>query len=165
MTFDGNLWPGEEAWKMRIEFSRTADFAPDEILTFKDITVPGATQAIELDDTTNIGGTELRLETICGTEAKLPARMQWATESGYINFTIQAKPWTKGERLTLLKIVDDAGREMEVLPHDDWDFGEWVYAFKAPEGAKRLNFTFALHKSRFVEFTAKPEFVKAAERR
>ncbi len=150
---------------MRFEFSRAADFALEEIFTFKDITVPGATQVIELDDTTNIGGTELRLETICGTEAKLPARMRWSTESGYINVSIQAKPWAKDERLTLLKIVDDTGRELEVKPQDDWDIGVWVYAFKAPEGAKRLNFTFALHKSRFVEFTAKPEFVQASERR
>ena len=29
-VFDGALWPGEAAWKMRFEFSRVADFEPND---------------------------------------------------------------------------------------------------------------------------------------
>src|SRR6185503_16773186 len=43
-SFRGALWPGEEAWKMRFELSRIADFSPDETATFNGIAVPGAMQ-------------------------------------------------------------------------------------------------------------------------
>jgi len=53
-SFEGALWPGEAAWKMRFEFSRIADYEPGEVFTFGGITVPGATQVITLDNTTNV---------------------------------------------------------------------------------------------------------------
>ena len=41
MTLPGNLWPGESAWKMRVELSPTPDVPPDELTTLSGIALPG----------------------------------------------------------------------------------------------------------------------------
>ncbi|MDB6020654.1 MAG: hypothetical protein JWQ04_511 [Pedosphaera sp.] len=161
MAFDGALWPGESAWKLRFEFSRVADFEPDETCTFTGVTVPGATQIISLDNITSIAGAELKLMTISGENAEQPGNLKWYTVKNRVNISIRINPFTPDHRLTLLKVTDESGREAEISEEPDWNARELVYAFQPPEGAKRLSFTFALHKSRFAEFVVKPEFVRA----
>lgn len=160
LSFGGALWPGEAAWKMRVEFSRIADFAPDEIFGFTNVIVPGATQVIKLDDAVKVGGKEVRLIAISGNKAQQPEPYKWGGVNGQVNLSIQFGP-LPGYRLTLLKVTDDAGREVHfqnpTYPGEKWH----VYGVKAAKEAKRLDFTFALHKSRFVEFQVKPEFVRA----
>ncbi|HWF18775.1 MAG TPA: hypothetical protein VG754_05880 [Verrucomicrobiae bacterium] len=158
-SFEGALWSGEATWKMRFEFSRVADFDPAEVFTFSDVVVPGATQVINLENSTNVGGSKLQLVAITGEKAKQPGNLKWSTVEDYMNVSIKAAPFPKGFRLNLLRVTDDSGREAEVLRGPDWNSPERVYPFKTPKGAKQLNFTFALHKSRFVEFLAKPEYV------
>jgi hypothetical protein len=160
LSIDGALWPGEAAWKMRFEFSRIADYEPAEIVTFSNIIVPGATQLINLDNTTNVGESKLQLVAISGEMAEQPGNLKWSMVKKHTNLSIRATPLPDGYRLALLKVTDDSGREADIKREPDWNPPERVYGFKTPDGAKRLNFTFALHKSRFVEFVARPEFVR-----
>lgn len=157
-SFSGALWPGEAAWKLRFEFSRITDFQPDELFTFSGITVPGATQVIKLDDSTNIAGCKAQLIAITGATAWQPGNLKWSTVKKRTNISVRVTPFPKDARLTLLKVVDESGREAEINQQPDWKAAERVYGFKTPEGAKQLSFTFALHKSRYVEFMARPEF-------
>jgi hypothetical protein len=160
-SFDGALWPGEAAWKMRFEFSRVADFEPDEICTFSEIIVPGTTQIITLDKTTNVAGSKLQLMAISGVDAEQPGSLKWVTVKKRVNISIRVNPIPPDRRLSLLKVTDEAGREAEITREPDWNSAERVYGFQIPEGAKQLSFTFAFHKSRFVEFLARPEFARS----
>jgi hypothetical protein len=160
-SFDGGLWPGEAAWKMRFEISRVADYLPDEVFTFSGIIVPGATQVINLENSTNIDDSKVRLMAITGDMAEQPGNLKWSTIKKHSNISISITPFPEGWRLALLKVTDDTGREAEIKREADWNSPQRVYGFKVPAGAKSLNFTFALHQSRFVEFMAKPEFAKA----
>jgi hypothetical protein len=159
-AFDGALWPGEAAWKLRCEFSRVTNFAPEEIFTFSNIPMPGATDVNLLDNSTNIAGTKLQLVAITGESAEQPGNLKWSTVKKYVNISVRTDPSEWGKRLTLLKITDESGREAEVHRDYDWGGPERVYAFKPLDGAKEVSFTFAYHQSRFVEFLAKPEFFR-----
>ena len=37
----GTLWPDEAAWRLKLEFKRASGFAPEEVVTFKNVPVPG----------------------------------------------------------------------------------------------------------------------------
>ncbi|MDB6111641.1 MAG: hypothetical protein JWR69_3391 [Pedosphaera sp.] len=159
IIFPGALWPGESAWKLRVEFSRMAGFDADELWTVRGVMVPGATQTITLDNATTIHDTKLTLLAITGENAKQLGLMRWEALPKHANISIHADPIPKGRRLALVKVVDDQGREVDVQPGTDWSQGENVFGLTIPQDAKLLDCTFALHKSRFVEFLAKPEFV------
>ncbi len=157
-TFGGSLWPGEAAWKLRVEFSRTAGFDRDELWTVRGIAVPKAKEMIKLADSTTRGESKLQLVAITGTKAKQPGDMEWIAEGGLVNISIRTTPKPEGERVSLVEATDDRGRRVEVRPGPDWNSGNNVFGLVVPEGAKTVDCSFVLHKSRFVEFLAKPEF-------
>jgi hypothetical protein len=75
--------------------------------------------------------------------------------------TIQAdSALPEGMRMTLVSLTDDQTNDVGY-----WDNGTYSnnnvttyrYALREVSGVTNLNLTIALHKSRFVEFTAKPE--------
>ncbi len=71
-----------------------------------------------------------------------------------------------GMQMTFVKLTDDQGGEI-----GNWNSGTmgngtsttYNYGLRDITGATNLNFTVALHKSHFFEFTAKPEKAAAAQ--
>jgi hypothetical protein len=59
-------------------------------------------------------------------------------------------------RLTLIEATDDQGHKIKPMT---WSWGGTDYRFGLQElgNPRSLNLTLALHRSRFVEFTAKPQ--------
>jgi hypothetical protein len=59
-------------------------------------------------------------------------------------------------RLTLSSLTDDQGHDLQ-----NWNWGRggnsFRFGLRELGGVKSLNLTLALHRSRFVEFIAKPE--------
>ncbi len=163
VSFYDALWPGETAWKFRFEFARFSDFAPAELVHFNDLTAPSPSQTITLDRSTNIAGCKLQLIALTGDQVRQPGDLALSSVRDHSNISIRTDPKLPGYRLEVVRITDEIGREAEISPGIDLSrFGlsmtERVYGFKMPEGAKTLNFTFAFHKSRFVEFIVRPEF-------
>jgi hypothetical protein len=64
-------------------------------------------------------------------------------------------------RLTLAKLTDDQGQDIQYYSSGtmlgNGKSATYGYQLQNIAGATNLNLTLALHKSRFVEFTAKPE--------
>ena len=63
-------------------------------------------------------------------------------------------------RLTLVRLTDDQTNDIENMNQGTFGDGKsttYRYGLRNVFGATNLNLTIALHKSRFVEFTAKPE--------
>jgi hypothetical protein len=74
---------------------------------------------------------------------------------------IQIEPTLPGGmRLTLVSLTDDETNDIATWNGNQYSSGKstiYGYALRDLDGATNLNLTLALHKSRFVEFTAKPE--------
>ncbi len=151
------LWaPGmlpfcEPAWKVEVELARTPDspFRPEELWTVENIPAPDWGQIIDINRSTKIGKIEVSLRGFArGTPTTLNARLDTG-EPGY--------------HLTLVKMVDDRGRP--VVHEPDWTswwrtnngWASYDYAMRIRGGARTLTATFALQKTRVVEFLAAPK--------
>jgi hypothetical protein len=154
------LWPDEPAWKLRAEFSRTSGFHNDELWTVQNVPLePGRMQDFWNygRDRTNSAFAETTLN---GIHLKLfPAKqftdqrnMRGSIEGG---LAVQTDLPLDGMRLTLIEATDDQGHKIKPMT---WSWGGTDYRFGLQElgNPRSLNLTLALHRSRFVEFTAKP---------
>ena len=159
-VYQWGLWPDEPAWKVRFEMSRTSGFHEDELWKVENLPLTddkmqnfwnynGRTRTNSFAETT-INGVQLKIFPAKKFTDQSGGRGQ--IEGGLI---IQTKPAPDGMRLTLVKVTDEQGREIQPM---SWGWGGTEYRFGLRElgEAKTLNLTIALHKSRFVEFTVKP---------
>jgi hypothetical protein len=171
-TYQWGLWSDEPAWKIKLEFSQQSDFSPQELWTVQNIPFQPARQ----QDMWNYGGRNQTngaafAETdLNGVHLKIYQAKQFTDVNQNSNpqggLYIQTNPdLPEGMRMTLLSMTDDQGNNVE-----HWDYGQYRnnnistyrYGLRDVLGATNLNLTIALHKSRFVEFTAKPEKASAA---
>ena len=159
------LWPDEPAWKIKVEFSQQSDFSPGELWTAQNIPVqPGRQQ-----DFLNFGGrpqatNSAAAETdLNGFHVKVfPAKQftdvpanSWM-QSGLV---VQVSPdVSNGYRLNL-KVTDDQNNEIQMSDYGSGrniNLATYRYRLQDIAGLTNLNVVVAIHKSRFVEFTAKP---------
>jgi hypothetical protein len=165
-----SLWPSEPAWKIRLEFTRTSGFNDAEILTLTNIPVrlgteeeweaqwsweppevePGETNSFVPDYTVN--GIELKFFPPLLRSSKSQPDKTFLT----IVMRPNPNPELAGMRMTLIQATDDQGRELSTpfTPHAGYNCS---IEFPDPKrDIKTMNLKFALHKSRYVEFTVKP---------
>jgi len=158
--YQWSLWPDEPAWKLRVEFSRTSGFNGDELWTVQDVPLQPGTMQNFWSYGRNAKNAACAETTLNGVPLKVfPAEkftdqqnMRGAIEGG---LGIQAGSPLVGMRLTLVKVTDDQGRELQpmqmMVGGSDFRFG-----LRELGACKSLNLTLALHRSRFVEFMVKP---------
>jgi hypothetical protein len=164
------LWPDEPAWKVRIEFSRTSGFNDDELWSVTNIPVrAGSQQEMQMmwsdqmnPGQNNSGGKTAAFAetTLNGIHVKLFPAMQY-TDYGnnkVVGIVIKTdpNPESLGMRLTPFGASDDQGRELSNRG-SSWGGGTYQYNFGAPRNIQSLDIMLALHQSRFVEFTVKPQ--------
>ena len=164
MTYQWGLWPDEPAWKLRVEFSKQSDFGTDEVWTVQDVPVkPGSQQDMWNYNGQNNRANPAFAETdLNGLHLKLFPVIQF-TDQNYGNngkpggFRIEADQPLDGMQMTLVKATDEQGRDVQSYSGQGWGGNDRQLQFQDLRNAKTLNITIALHKSRFVEFTVKPE--------
>ncbi len=156
----GALWASEPAWKLRVELSRTNDFATNELLTLPNISVPELGEVVPLNQSHEINGVAIDVSLLAGTDAELPQPYKWYRHEGEMNFALSVKEEVDDKRLDLVRVQDDRGRP---VPFDEayWarDFTNRVFGLMPAPDARSLSFTLAVHPSRFVEFLAQPRQV------
>jgi len=171
-TYQWGLWPDEPAWKIKFEFSQQTDFAANELWTVQNIPVQQGRRQDFYNYARNSQTNAVVAETyLNGIHLKIFPAKQF-TDVGPNSqpqgvLVIQSEPTLlDGMRMTIVKLTDDQGNDIGY-----WS-GGWngsgtstLYQFSLRDvaGATNLNLTIALHKSRFVEFTAKPEKAAAAQ--
>jgi hypothetical protein len=168
--YQPGLWPDEPAWKVRLEFSRTSGFNDDELWNVTDIPVRAGSQQDVWNfwgNRMNPGGANAAFAetTINGIHVKLFPVIQY-TDSNRGNggngkvvsviFKTDPDAESAGMRLTPLSVTDDQGRTLN-NQGASWGSGNFQYEFAEPRDIRSVNVTIALHKSRFVEFTVKPQ--------
>jgi hypothetical protein len=173
--YQPGLWPDEPAWKVRVEFSRSAGFAADELWSVTNIPVrAGSQQEIQNlwndqmnSGRNNSGGKNIPFAetTLNGVHVKLFPAIQYTDQNQFpggdnkmVSITIKTDPdpESNGMRMTPWSITDNQGRALYTRG-SSWGSGNYQYNFSEPRNIQSLNITIALHKSRFVEFTVKPE--------
>jgi hypothetical protein len=165
VTYQYGLWPDEPAWKIKFEFSQQSDFAANELWTVPNLPVqPGRQQ-----DFYNFGGRRGQTNAIFaetdlnGFHLKLFPAKQF-TDAGQNDWmqsglVVQASPDVAAGYRMSVKITDDQNNEIQ---HNDYgtmrnnNLTTYRYRLQDIAGLTNLNVSIALHKSRFVEFTAKP---------
>jgi hypothetical protein len=169
-TFQYGLWPDEPAWKLRVEFSKQYGFNNTELWNVSGIPLqPG-----RMRDFWNYGRRQGQATVFAETDLQdlhlqvfpvkqftdMPPNSQ--PQGG---LTIQVSPaLPDGMRLTLVKLTDDQNNDIS-----HWDYGQnqtgkntiYHYGLQNLDGVTNVNLTLALHRSRFLEFTAKPEIAPA----
>lgn len=165
-TYQFGLWPDEPAWKIRFEFSEQSGFTTNELWTARHLPLRSGRsrdfyrlaqnrQAIVAAAETGLNGVHLTI---------FPAT-RFADAPGQGGLLIQTvPPLSNGERLTIVKLTDGRGNNVgfwENTLRSGPDASLVQCQLRDVSGVTNLNLTLALHRSRFVEFTVKPE--KAAQ--
>ncbi|HEX4341897.1 MAG TPA: hypothetical protein VH255_00810 [Verrucomicrobiae bacterium] len=166
ITYQWGLWPDEAAWKIRMEFSQQSDFANYELWTLQNIPVKSGKQQDFYNNTARNSKTNQAVaDTVLnGVHLTIFPVVQFTDVSPNSQpqggFTIQADPPDmNGLRMTLT-LTDDHADTIEY-----WNYGTsrtgtattYRYGLRDMMDATNVTVSIALHKSRFVEFTVKPE--------
>jgi hypothetical protein len=157
VLFHGGLWADEAAWKLGVEFQRNSGFRPEELWTVRNIRVPPGPQrntftqaAVRRHNAT------IRLRRVAGPYAGDPSDFTGFSYETYGAY-VRVEPPTEGIRVSLVRATDEQGRIFQPFV-PGWDReGRFGFGLEGLKGSKTVDLTFAIHKSRFVEFLAKPE--------
>jgi len=165
MTYQYGLWPGQSPWKLRVEMSQTAGFSDDQVWSVTNLPVnPGSQQEMynyNYGNSTRGTPPAFAETTLNGIHLKIYTAIQF-TNANYGNgqkpggFRVQADKPLDGMQLTLASAADENGRPVPYYEGNSWGGDSRQIQLQNLRNAKSLNVTLALHKDRFVEFTATP---------
>jgi hypothetical protein len=152
--FEPGLWPSESAWKLRCEIKRARGFDPGDTFVFRDIPLGSLGGTNQIRCATNFSGVSVILD---HTMRRAPnTNSSWSSEElSQVQFTTAGL--TNGLHLDLLSARTDTGTNLDC---NSWSSsGDWrIYGYRnVPLQAKTVDFTFAVQRGRWVEFTVKPE--------
>jgi hypothetical protein len=152
-SITGTLWPDEAAWRLKLEFKRASGFAPEEIVTFKDVPVPAVGTTNYPGLTMTAGGIRVVLTKFVRYPNIIANAGGMYDEVSQVTFELPGKP--KGVAMDFLEMKADAG-EAEKYGSEFLDFGYVVCVESIPANAKTMDFTFVVQKTRSVEFLVQP---------
>lgn len=153
MKFRSSLWPGEP-WKLRVEFSRAANYSSNELVRFPPIAVPAellkgrTTNIFAVNVSTNWQDVPLTITAFHGLTRTFsePA------------LRVRCGALPADHRLTLVKIEDDKARNVSAGGAGS-DNSEYGYSLRLASNSTTLHLSLAIHKSLFAEFVAQPTLV------
>jgi hypothetical protein len=153
--FNAALWKTEPAWKLKVEFSRTAGFREDELVLVPGVAVPPIGGTTKIDRPFRLQGASLNVRAL-----ERPYGMAGFIEKMQPNalLTCTLVP-PEGVRLRLARVVDDQGRAGSFLIDPPPSSGYYSLRIEVPRGARTLDFTLAVTRSLFLEFMARPEWI------
>jgi hypothetical protein len=153
LYFASTLWPDEPAWKLKVTFARTTGFAPVELWTVRDIPVPEPGGEAYPVATAQRKGVTVSLGRISGPWPLMrPSTPDWLRFRAVVE--VNLSPKAEDLHVTFVRATDEQGRELSPRLNDEYR-GRYSFGLHGPSPAKKLNLTFAIHRSRSVEFLAK----------
>ena len=168
MTYQWGLWPDESPWKLRVEFSKQSGFSDDELWTVQNVPVNRGSQQDLWNNGPNSRTKPAFAETTLeGIHLKLFPTIQFTngiSENGGNpgGFRVQADQPLDGMQMKLVKATSDSGRDLQSYSGSSWGGSDRQFQLQNMRNTQTMTVTLALVKSRFVEFTVKPEKATAA---
>jgi hypothetical protein len=168
VDYQFGLWPDEPAWKIRFEFSQQSDFTPEESWFVPNIPVEPGKMQDYYNGLNNRRGSQNNApfaeSDLNGYHLKIFSAKQFtdmppnSQPQGGLSIQI-TPPLSDGMRLTIVRLTDNQTNDISFYQNVNGMRGASVTQCQLQnlDGATNLNLTIALHKSRFVEFTAKPD--------
>ena len=168
----GALWLDEPAWRLRVEISRWINFRPWETWIIKGVPVPEPGRLIEMRAVTNMCALEIEFMGVSGANAALGEA--FTAVGNCANVHVRSPYPVTDVHIILADVVDDRGRHA-LRPASSATLsagGGGItlkellqgFAISIPEGAKTLDVTFAVTKSQYFEFFAKPVMAETKKR-
>lgn len=163
VEFLGALWPGEQAWKLEVEIVRSGRIPEQDLLTIE-VAVPKPGLISRISDQWTHDGVTLKWGGLASPETDHPGNLKWTgkwwgeEKEQVYSLVIALVPGLEGQRLSLVRSIDPGGEPVELLEHRGADYHEQAFFLKPAPNAATLRLTFALTRSRFVQFVARPEF-------
>jgi hypothetical protein len=165
-TYQYGLWMDEPVWKLRVEFSQMSDFDDSELWTLSNVPLQPGNRNDFWNYNNNRRATTPYAETdLNGVHLKLlppkyftDAQANNNPQGGFILLATPQLP--EGMRLTLVKVTDNQSNDIQHW-ENVWSPDGKTTMFQCQLndiiGLTNINLSIAVHKSRFVEFTARPE--------
>jgi hypothetical protein len=153
-SFEPGLWPSESAWKLRCEIKRARGVDPGDTFVFRDIPLGSLGGTNQIRRATNFSGASVILD---HTIRRAPnTNSSWSSEElSQVQFTTAGL--TNGLHLDLLSARTDTGTNLDCGSWSSSDRQRTYNYRNVPLEAKTADFTFAVQRGRWVEFTVKPE--------
>jgi hypothetical protein len=153
--FNPGLWTNEAAWKLRCEIKRTAGFGTNELLTFEKVPLPEMSKTNYVGWSTNLNGVTVTFDYI----VRRPPYTNGAWSGNQLSEAhFLMKGLSNDFHLDLLETRTDTGTNVQSGSSSWSNDGQWQeHGLDIPADAKSLDFTFAVHQGRWVEFMVKPE--------
>ena len=138
-------WPSESAWKLWVGFSQRSNFVASELWTLRGVPFLGA-------DATNGVALQTNLQ---GAVLQYTGQARRSGLGGNHHFNFSVTPGRPEYQITLVKALDDHGQEAKL---ENWfeSQSERTFALLVDTNATSLDLTLALHRTRYVEFLARP---------
>jgi hypothetical protein len=153
-AFEPGLWLSENAWKLKCELKRIRGFAPGELLIFKDVPLGHLQATNRVGWTTNLSGVSVTLDYV----SRRPPQTNdtWsANKMSDVHFIIHGL--TNDLLLDLVSASADNGTNLQFPSWSSSGSEQNYYLKNIPLDATTADFTFAVHRTRTVEFLVKPE--------
>jgi hypothetical protein len=153
VAFSNILWPDEPDWRFRVEFSRTKDYAPEDMVTLRSLPPIKIAHPFVTNVHVNIGGVSVTSLELKGSTQLVRAKARYRRTT---DLTVRFQRGSDEIRLDLAGAVDQAGRPVPFGDRKDlWD-GRYVAGLEIRPGVETVDLTFAVHRSFFVDFTVNP---------
>ena len=155
IPLNARLWPGEAAWRLKLELKRKAGFRPEDLTTFSKLPVPslGATNTAPI--TNMVGGVKVVL-----TEFRqVPAGQALGVNSRTTvqEIKVELPDPLKGVMVDLVKLTTDDGDQITTMGLG-WNPDQQTFSSVQliPSNTKTVDLTLAVQKTRSVGFLVKP---------
>jgi hypothetical protein len=153
-SIPGTLWPDEAAWRLKLEFKRASGFAPQEVVTFKNVPVPAMGTTNYPGFTKKAGGIKVVLTEFARRPNLTIVGGGLYSMTTYVTAELPGKP--KGVAIDFLSMKADAGQAEQYGSSEPDNFSYRVLVTSIPTNAKTMDFTFVVQKTRAVEFLVQP---------
>lgn len=140
-----SLWPAEGGWRLKVGFTQRSNFVASELWTLR-VPIPDA-------NPTNLVHTNLQ-----GAVLKYAGQARRSSLSGDHQFRFRLTPPRPEYRLTLVKALDDQGREAKEVGSFESPI-QWTFALEVDMNATSLDLTVALHRTRYFDFLVRTDVI------
>jgi hypothetical protein len=152
--FTDVLWPDERAYKLTAEFVRTTNFVPEELWTAESVPVPTGRNRVRIAPNIELRGVKI-------TSLELSPTVSGPAAAGALRPTahllLRTLPPTRGIRPLLSHARDNRGQAVKFEEVSLLQNGTIWFALEISSNASNIDLTFAITRSRFVNFVAQAE--------
>jgi hypothetical protein len=157
----GELWPGEDAWKIEVGLIPNSDVEEDYGIGLPTIRLPAPNSFLELNGQS--GGLPGRIESLLVLPNGTPPPTNWAwmqVQGPAYSVGIKLKSNIEEQLFEIRSVTDEKGVELQKPNQVAVDGFTRLFIFRSVGGATSINLNLGLPEIRKFEFIARPEFLE-----